>query len=128
MLRSAPRVRTAAPAILLAAALLGFAAPVKAQLPPQSQAAAQASRCSQCGVPFCQAHCPLANNIPDWLRLTAELNRRIYRVHDYDARVAAAALAAHDEAVRLAAQLAAEAAALADQTQTQSPLDENDQR
>lgn len=31
----------------------------------------QASRCSQCGVPFCQSGCPLQNNIPDWLRLTA---------------------------------------------------------
>ncbi len=38
--------------------------------PPR--AAAQASRCSQCGVPFCQVHCPLGNNIPDWLKLTAE--------------------------------------------------------
>ena len=36
------------------------------------QAAEQASRCSQCGVPFCQIHCPLQNNIPDWLKLTAE--------------------------------------------------------
>jgi len=36
------------------------------------KAAEQASRCSQCGVPFCQTHCPLHNNIPDWLRLTAE--------------------------------------------------------
>ncbi|MGE3143689.1 MAG: NAD(P)-dependent oxidoreductase, partial [Hyphomonadaceae bacterium] len=36
------------------------------------KAAEQASRCSQCGVPFCQSHCPLQNNIPDWLRLTAE--------------------------------------------------------
>lgn len=35
-------------------------------------AASQASRCSQCGVPFCQVHCPLSNNIPDWLKLTAE--------------------------------------------------------
>jgi len=35
-------------------------------------AKAQASRCSQCGVPFCQVHCPLNNNIPDWLKLTAE--------------------------------------------------------
>ncbi len=35
-------------------------------------AATQASRCSQCGVPFCQVHCPLNNNIPDWLKLTAE--------------------------------------------------------
>ncbi|MBK19012.1 MAG: dihydropyrimidine dehydrogenase [Rhodospirillaceae bacterium] len=32
----------------------------------------QASRCSQCGIPFCQVHCPLHNNIPDWLMLTAE--------------------------------------------------------
>ncbi len=32
----------------------------------------QAGRCSQCGVPFCQVHCPLQNNIPDWLKLTAE--------------------------------------------------------
>jgi glutamate synthase (NADPH/NADH) small chain len=36
------------------------------------RAAEQASRCSQCGVPFCQVHCPLNNNIPDWLKLTAE--------------------------------------------------------
>jgi glutamate synthase (NADPH) small chain len=36
------------------------------------KAAEQASRCSQCGVPFCQVHCPLQNNIPDWLKLTAE--------------------------------------------------------
>jgi glutamate synthase (NADPH/NADH) small chain len=32
----------------------------------------QASRCSQCGIPFCQVHCPLSNDIPDWLKLTAE--------------------------------------------------------
>ncbi len=32
----------------------------------------QAGRCSQCGVPFCQVHCPVHNNIPDWLMLTAE--------------------------------------------------------
>lgn len=32
----------------------------------------QSSRCSQCGVPFCSVHCPLGNNIPDWLMLTAE--------------------------------------------------------
>ncbi|MEM9268698.1 MAG: NAD(P)-binding protein, partial [Pseudomonadota bacterium] len=36
------------------------------------KAAEQASRCSQCGVPYCQTHCPLHNNIPDWLKLTAE--------------------------------------------------------
>jgi len=37
-----------------------------------SKAAEQAARCSQCGVPFCQSHCPLHNNIPDWLLMTAE--------------------------------------------------------
>ena len=37
-----------------------------------AEAATQASRCSQCGVPFCQVHCPVNNNIPDWLKLTAE--------------------------------------------------------
>jgi len=36
------------------------------------KAGEQSSRCSQCGVPFCQVHCPLSNNIPDWLKLTAE--------------------------------------------------------
>ena len=36
------------------------------------KATQQSSRCSQCGVPFCQVHCPLSNNIPDWLKLTAE--------------------------------------------------------
>lgn len=36
------------------------------------QAAEQSSRCSQCGIPYCQIHCPLQNNIPDWLKLTAE--------------------------------------------------------
>ena len=38
----------------------------------RGKAAEQASRCSQCGVPYCQSHCPLHNNIPDWLMLTAE--------------------------------------------------------
>ena len=37
----------------------------------KAKAAEQASRCSQCGVPYCQNHCPLHNNIPDWLNLTA---------------------------------------------------------
>tara|TARA_R110002074_G_scaffold166282_4_gene326722 strand:- start:32 stop:1465 length:1434 start_codon:yes stop_codon:yes gene_type:complete len=37
-----------------------------------AKAMEQSSRCSQCGVPYCQSHCPLHNNIPDWLRLTAE--------------------------------------------------------
>ncbi|WP_448580744.1 NAD(P)-dependent oxidoreductase [Thermaurantiacus sp.] len=42
----------------------------KVQRPDMAEA--QASRCSQCGVPFCQVHCPLENNIPDWLMLAAE--------------------------------------------------------
>ncbi|MBX2854482.1 MAG: NAD(P)-dependent oxidoreductase [Rhodobacteraceae bacterium] len=36
------------------------------------KAETQAARCSQCGVPYCQSGCPLHNNIPDWLKLTAE--------------------------------------------------------
>lgn len=38
----------------------------------RAKAEEQAGRCSQCGVPFCQVHCPVQNNIPDWLKLTAE--------------------------------------------------------
>ena len=38
----------------------------------QDKAREQAARCSQCGIPFCQVHCPLHNNIPDWLQLAAE--------------------------------------------------------
>ena len=38
----------------------------------KEKAEEQSSRCSQCGIPFCQVHCPLHNNIPDWLKLTAE--------------------------------------------------------
>jgi glutamate synthase (NADPH/NADH) small chain len=38
----------------------------------EERAGAQASRCEQCGIPFCQIHCPVANNIPDWLMLTAQ--------------------------------------------------------
>jgi len=37
-----------------------------------AKAQEQSSRCSQCGVPFCQSGCPLQNNIPDWLYLSAE--------------------------------------------------------
>lgn len=45
-----------------------------------ARATEQASRCSQCGVPFCQVHCPLSNNIPDWLKLTAE--GRLQEAHE----------------------------------------------
>ncbi|MBT7146147.1 MAG: NAD(P)-dependent oxidoreductase, partial [Rhodospirillales bacterium] len=37
-----------------------------------ARATEQSSRCEQCGIPYCQIHCPLQNNIPDWLRLAAE--------------------------------------------------------
>ncbi len=37
-----------------------------------ARAEEQASRCSQCGIPFCSSGCPLGNHIPDWLQLTAE--------------------------------------------------------
>jgi len=37
-----------------------------------AEASAQASRCEQCGTPYCQVYCPLHNNIPDWLKMTAE--------------------------------------------------------
>lgn len=48
-----------------------------------ARAAEQAARCSQCGVPFCQSHCPLQNNIPDWLRLAAE--GRLQEAYDLSA-------------------------------------------
>ncbi len=38
----------------------------------REKAEEQAARCSQCGVPYCQSHCPLHNNIPDWLLMVAE--------------------------------------------------------
>jgi len=46
-------------------------------IPPSTETAEkQASRCTDCGVPFCQNACPLQNNIPDWLRLSAENEAR----------------------------------------------------
>ena len=40
--------------------------------PTADSGTVQASRCTDCGVPFCQNACPLQNNIPDWLGLSAE--------------------------------------------------------
>jgi glutamate synthase (NADPH/NADH) small chain len=34
--------------------------------PPQAQLEAQASRCMDCGIPFCHQGCPLGNLIPEW--------------------------------------------------------------
>ena len=50
----------------------------------EDEAQRQASRCSQCGVPYCQSHCPLHNHIPDWLRLTSE--GRLREAYDLSAR------------------------------------------
>src|SRR5690606_23563494 len=33
---------------------------------PVSSLKAQASRCMDCGIPFCHQGCPLGNLIPDW--------------------------------------------------------------
>ena len=66
----------------------------------------------------------LPGETPPWQLLTAELNRRIFRVHDHDARQAATELAAADEAMRQAAWLAAEDAAAAEQSSPfKSPSD-----
>lgn len=46
-------------------------AEVEADLDPEALRA-QASRCMDCGVPFCHAGCPLGNSIPDWNELLAE--------------------------------------------------------
>ena len=41
---------------------------------PEEDLRAQASRCMDCGVPFCNTGCPLGNLIPDW-------NDLVYRDH-----------------------------------------------
>jgi glutamate synthase (NADPH/NADH) small chain len=35
-------------------------------MPPEPDVETQASRCMDCGVPFCMSGCPLGNLIPDW--------------------------------------------------------------
>lgn len=52
----------------------------------------------------------LPGETPPWQRLTAEINRRIFRVHDHAAREAAYLLAIADEAMRQAALAAQQAA------------------
>lgn len=37
---------------------------------PQTELQTQASRCMDCGIPFCNQGCPLGNLIPDWNDLT----------------------------------------------------------
>jgi glutamate synthase (NADPH/NADH) small chain len=45
---------------------------------PESELKAQASRCMDCGIPFCNNGCPLGNLIPDW-------NDLVWRDHWFDA-------------------------------------------
>ncbi len=40
----------------------------------ESEIRVQASRCMDCGIPFCHNGCPLGNQIPDW-------NDLVYRGH-----------------------------------------------
>ncbi len=40
------------------------------QIAPKEQIETQASRCMDCGIPFCNDGCPLGNIIPDWNDLT----------------------------------------------------------
>ena len=36
------------------------------QAMPEASTRAQATRCMDCGIPFCHTGCPLGNRIPDW--------------------------------------------------------------
>ena len=45
---------------------------------PESELKIQASRCMDCGIPFCNNGCPLGNLIPDW-------NDLVWRDHWFDA-------------------------------------------
>jgi len=50
---------------------------------PEDQLKAQASRCMDCGIPFCNQGCPLGNIIPDWNDLVyrGSWNEAIKRLH-----------------------------------------------
>jgi glutamate synthase (NADPH) small chain len=37
-------------------------------------ASSQANRCLGCGIPYCKWQCPVANHIPEWLKLVSEGN------------------------------------------------------
>ena len=49
----------------------------------EAQARAQAGRCMDCGVPFCNSGCPLGNLIPDWndLVYNGDWQRAIEQLH-----------------------------------------------
>ena len=50
---------------------------------PEEKLTAQASRCMDCGIPFCNQGCPLGNIIPDWNDLVyrGNWNEAIKRLH-----------------------------------------------
>lgn len=52
----------------------------------RAEAAVQATRCMDCGVPFCHQGCPLGNNIPDWndLARTGRWEEAAVRLHATD--------------------------------------------
>ena len=56
--------------------------------PPEESIRAQASRCMDCGVPFCNSGCPLGNIIPDWNDLVyrgkwREALERLHRTNNF---------------------------------------------
>ena len=56
--------------------------------PPEEAIRAQASRCMDCGVPFCNSGCPLGNIIPDWNDLVyrgkwREALERLHRTNNF---------------------------------------------
>jgi glutamate synthase (NADPH/NADH) small chain len=55
---------------------------------PIGELRAQASRCMECGVPFCHSGCPLGNLIPDWNDLVyrdrwAEASEQLHRTNNF---------------------------------------------
>jgi glutamate synthase (NADPH/NADH) small chain len=55
---------------------------------PLAELRGQASRCMECGVPFCHAGCPLGNLIPDWNDLVyrdrwAEASAELHRTNNF---------------------------------------------
>src|SRR3546814_12178795 len=56
---------------------------VFAEAPPHQEVSRQASRCMDCGIPFCHTGCPVNNLIPDWNDLVyrADWRRALERLH-----------------------------------------------
>ncbi len=55
---------------------------------PEEAVRAQASRCMECGIPFCHQGCPLGNLIPEWNDLVyrgkhAEATRRLHATNNF---------------------------------------------